>query len=41
MLGSLSLLAYNDMYGMLATAAAIFVPAFMLLTRGSPQQLIE
>jgi MFS transporter, DHA2 family, multidrug resistance protein len=28
-----SLLAYNDMYRMLATAAAIFVPAFLLLKK--------
>jgi hypothetical protein len=30
------LLTYNDMYGMLATAAAIFVPVFILLTPGKP-----
>jgi DHA2 family multidrug resistance protein len=30
-----SLLAYNDMYRTLATAAAVFVPAFLLLNRAS------
>ena len=30
-----SLLAYNDMYRTLAMAAAIFIPAFLLLKKGS------
>jgi hypothetical protein len=28
-----SLLAYNDLYRLLATAAAVFIPAFLLLKK--------